>query len=59
MIGYAEQRNANAVYVFDEQGRCIFTHSGKLVGYTSTTVSVELVGSIYVLDEHGMVKYTK
>lgn len=58
MIGYAEQRG-DTVFVYNEHGTVLCMPSGKLVGYTSSTVSVRIGIATFVLDEHGNTKFIK
>lgn len=58
MIAFAEQRG-DTVFVYDEKGNLLCMPSGKLVGYTSTTVSVKIGITVFVLDERGNTKYMK
>ena len=58
-IGIAKQ-NYDTVEVYDENGSFKFGKSGKLVGYTATTVSIETSsGKIEVYDENGSFKFSK
>lgn len=60
MIGSAKQ-NGSTVYVYNEKGQVLFTRSGKLLGYTSTTVTIQATSgsSQYTYDEKGRVLYTR
>lgn len=60
MIGSAKQ-NGSTVYVYDEKGNLLFTKSGTLVGFTSTTVTTKISHSstLYTYDEKGNLSYTK
>lgn len=41
-IGSVVKENENTVYVYDEEGHYLFhIHARKLIGYTSSTVTVE------------------
>ena len=58
-IGIAKQ-NYDTVEVYDENGKMLFGKSGKLVGYTATTVSIETrSGMLEVYDENGKIKFSK
>ena len=57
-IGSALQKSYG-VHVYDEKGKPMFTKSGTLVGYTSTTVSVKKGTDIYTYNEKGVNVYTK
>ncbi len=54
----AEQKGSY-VYAYDECGTIIFTKSGQLMGYTSSTVAVKQGSTTYVFDEKGNIKFTK
>ena len=58
MIGMAEQKGSY-VYAYDERGTIIFTKSGQLMGYTSSTVAVKQGSTTFVFDEKGTLKFTK
>lgn len=55
-IGHAEERGTN-VYIFDEKGKQIKIISmgsrGKLVGFTSTSVSIKIGPNTYLYNETG------
>ena len=51
-ISTAIQRGS-FVYVYDEKNRQIFSHSGQLNGYTSSTVSIKRGSFVYTYDERG------
>jgi hypothetical protein len=51
-IGSAVQKGS-LVYVYDEKGRQIGSHSGSLHGYTGSTVSVKRGSLIYTYNEKG------
>ena len=51
-IGMAQQQG-NMVRVFDEKNRHLFSKSGELHGYTSTTVTVKEGSSLRMYDEKG------
>ena len=53
MIGTAVQRG-NLVYVYNEKGIQLSTHSGELYGFTSTTVSIKRGNLVYVYNEKGI-----
>jgi hypothetical protein len=63
-IGSAVQKG-NAVHVYDERGRTIFTKlagsrpTDGLQGYTSSTVSIRIGTAIYTYDEKGHTLYTR
>ncbi|MDO4952887.1 MAG: hypothetical protein Q4E34_03560 [Synergistaceae bacterium] len=56
-IAVAIQRGSS-VYVYDESNRVLYTKTGELHGYTSTTVNVRQGSTIYTYDERGSVKFT-
>lgn len=56
MIASVEQKFSQ-VYVYDENKHQLFNIQGELVGYTSTTVSVRINGTVRVYDEHGHFLY--
>ncbi|MCR4661400.1 MAG: hypothetical protein K5765_05275 [Clostridia bacterium] len=59
MISVAVQRGS-FVYVYDEKNHVVFTTSGKLYGYTSSTVSVLKDGKyIYTYDDRHKLISTK
>lgn len=60
MIGSAKQ-SGSTVYVYDEKGHTLFTKSGKLLGFTSSTVTVQSSSSStqYTYDDKGHTLYTK
>jgi len=51
-IGMAQQKG-NTVYVYDDRNRQLFTKSGELHGYTSTTVTIKNGYSLYMYNEKG------
>jgi hypothetical protein len=53
-IAVAIQRG-DGVYVYDERNHFLMNKPGKLVGYTSNTVSVEFGGVIHTFDAKGRV----
>ena len=53
MISYAVEKGDN-VYVYNEKNVNIFIKSGKLNGYTSTSVSIKRGNSIYVFNDKGV-----
>ena len=58
-IGTAKQVGTN-VEVYDENGYFKFSHTGQLVGYTSTSVSIKInSNTIYVYDENGNFKFNQ
>lgn len=59
-IGMAKQVCSDRVEVYDENGNYKFSKSGQLMGFTSTTVSID-VGSnrIEVYDDDGNYKFSK
>lgn len=56
MIGMAEQ-NGSVVYVYDTNGMLLWSKSGTLHGYTSTTVTIKQESIMYVFGEQGEVKF--
>lgn len=59
MISYAEQKGS-VVYVYDENNHILFSKSGRLNDYTSSTVSFRLDNNmIQVFDDRGNYKFTK
>jgi hypothetical protein len=60
MIGSAQQKHGT-VYVYDEKGHTLFTKSGTLIGFTSTTVTIQSTSgsTLYTYDEKGHTLYTK
>jgi hypothetical protein len=52
MIGTAIQKNLT-VYVYDEKNRRIFSKSGELYGYTSSSVSIKKGNTVYVYNDRG------
>ena len=58
MIGTATQ-NGSSVYVYDEDGRVLYTRNGELAGFTGTSVSIREGSSTYVYDEDGRVKFIR
>lgn len=60
MIASAQQKGTT-VYVYDEKGHTLFTKMGKLLGFTSTTVTVQSNSGTtqYTYDEKGHTLYTK
>ncbi len=59
MISLATQQNGGVVFVYDENGRLLFTKPGKLMGWTSTTVTTKIGNVAYVYDERGQLKFTR
>ena len=57
-IAVAIQRG-NEVYVYDERNRFLMNKPGKLMGYTSNTVSIEFGGSINTFDAKGRIVSTQ
>lgn len=55
-IGHAEERGTN-VYIFDDKGKQLIWipmgSNDKLVGFTSTTVSIKKGPNTYIYDEKG------
>lgn len=60
MIATAKQ-SGSTVYVYDEKGRQLFSKSGRLIGFTSSTVTVQSSsGSTqYTYDEKGRQLFSK
>ncbi len=55
MIGSVKQEG-NSVRVLDEKGLTLFLQWGKVIGYTSTTVTIRSNnGDLWVYDEKGRV----
>ena len=51
-IGFAEQRTGD-VRVCDEKGNTLFTKSGELIDYSSSTVTIQQASTVYVMDANG------
>ena len=51
-IGMATKKGS-FIYVYDEKNRQLFTKSGDLHGYTSSTVTVKQGSFLYTYDEKG------
>lgn len=58
MIGMAEQKGSS-VYVYNPNGGLMWTKTGTLQGYTSTTVTIKQGSTTYVCGERGEIKFTK
>lgn len=60
MIASAKQ-NGGTVYVYDEKGHTLFTKSGTLMGFTSSSVTIKSSSSssLYTYDEKGHILFTK
>ncbi|MGO9015045.1 MAG: hypothetical protein ACLQF0_08700 [Dissulfurispiraceae bacterium] len=58
-IGSAAQKQEYNVFVYDEKGNVLFQKTGKLVGYTSSTVTVYFQNTTYTFDVKGNVLFTK
>ena len=58
MIASAKQ-TGNSVKVYNEKGGCIFTKSGILVGFTSTTVTIKVGNASKTYNEKGACMFTK
>lgn len=58
MIATAIEQNGY-VYVYDESGSILFSRSGQLMGFTSTTVSIKENGCTYVYDANGNIKFSR
>lgn len=60
MIASAKQ-DGSTVRVYNERGSQIFSKSGKLVGFTSTTVSIQDNGgsTVRTFDEKGSQLFSK
>lgn len=58
-IAAAKQTSPTSVEVYNERGSLMFTKSGTLVGFTPTTVSINVHGAMNVYDERGTLKFTK
>ncbi|MGB9500350.1 MAG: hypothetical protein ACKVE4_11540 [Dissulfuribacterales bacterium] len=59
MISSATQQNSETVFVYDETGKMMFARQGKLMGWTSTTVTIKMGNMAYVYDEKGRSKLTR
>ncbi len=46
-------QRGSTVYVYDEQGRLMWNHSGELHGYTDSTVSVQRGSMFITYDDKG------
>ena len=57
-IGMALQEG-DFVRVYDENGSCLFTIGGALIGYTSNTVSIKEGCFIRVYDSTGSHKFSR
>ena len=58
MIATAVQ-NGSYVYVYDERGNQLYSKSGVLVGFTSTSVSVKNGNYVHVYDEKGNTMFSR
>lgn len=60
MIASAKQ-NGSSVYVYDEKGHILFTKTGTLMGFTSTSVTIKSSSgsTLYTYDEKGHILFTK
>lgn len=54
----AEQKGSS-VYVYNPNGGLMWTKTGILQGYTSTTVTIKQGSTTYVYGERGEIKFTK
>lgn len=57
-IATATQKGSS-VYVYNEKGSLLFSKSGELQGYTSSTVSIRRGSTVYTYDEKGILKFQK
>ena len=57
-IAVAKQ-NGNAVDVYDEEGHYLFSRSGILIGFTSTTVAIKEGDNINVYASDGSFKFSR
>lgn len=57
-IGMAQQKGT-MVYVYDEDGRILWTRGGELQGWTSNIVTIKNCHMLYMMDEKGSVKSTR
>lgn len=58
MIGVAKQEGST-VKVYNEKGSFLFSKSGQLQGFTSTTVAIKEGSTIKVYDEKGSFQFSK
>lgn len=58
MIGLAKQQGSQ-VYVYNQNGSLMWTRSGTLQGFTSSTVAVQQGATTYVYGEDGSIKFTR
>ena len=58
MIGVAKQEGS-WVKVYDEKGSFLFSQSGELQGFTSTTVAIKQGSTIKVYNEKGSFQFSK
>jgi len=57
-IGSATQQGSS-VSVWSEKGRLLFARAGKLVGFTSGTVTVRVGSNDTTYDERGTIKFVR
>ncbi len=57
-IGSAVQQSSS-VSVWSETGRLMFARAGKLVGFTSGTVTVRAGGNDMTYDDRGTLKFAR
>ena len=57
-IAVAKQ-NGNAVDVYDENGHYLFSRSGILIGFTSTTVAIRSENAVNVYDATGSFLFSR
>ena len=57
-IGSAAQKGST-VWVYDEKGATLFTKSGELKGWTSSTVTIKQGGTLWTYGADGSTKFTK
>lgn len=58
MISTAIEKN-NDVYVYDSTGNLLWVRSGRLAGFTSSSVSVLNNGTTYVYDIQGNLMFCR
>ncbi|WP_036223051.1 hypothetical protein [Mesoaciditoga lauensis] len=59
MISLATQQSGETVFVYDETGKMIFARQGKLLGWTSSTVTIKVGNMAHVYDERGQLKFVR
>ncbi|MCL2282956.1 MAG: hypothetical protein FWC26_06525 [Fibromonadales bacterium] len=58
-IATAKQTDSNRVEVYNDSGNFMFSISGELMGFTSSTVSVKNGSRIEVYGDDGNFKFSK